>query len=108
MLLYGQEEGEYIFKAVTNQPTAPCIWNVTCNTWNNKAVIHELPYPDDAIFLQYPNLFTAIDFYGMGIYTVSVTAIAADGLNRNTFSKDFDITASKPTLPYPLSQKQKK
>lgn len=94
---YFQGDGEYTLKAtVVNGQDATVQWHC-----DGQAVIHDLPYPDDAIFLDEPQLFTAIDFYSVGTYNISCFATNAIG-SGIYFTKSFNINDAKNTF-FPLS-----
>lgn len=96
MFKYGQMEGEFTLMAVSNQPTGTFTWSV-----NKNAQLYEIPYPDDASFLQYPNIYKAARFYETGTYTITVVGSKSGTMDTYTYSKDFNITEMvNTTVPY--------
>lgn len=88
MFNYCQANGEFTLRAVSNQPDGTFTWSVS----DNNAQFYEIPYPDDALFLEYPNSFKAVHFYQTGIYTITVVGSKTGSTDTNTYSKTFDIT----------------
>lgn len=86
MYKYWQEQGEYTLQAIVNDPEATI-------SWDTDGTIYDIPYPEDAQFLEYPNLFAAVDFYETGIHTVNATATNDHG--SSTFSKTFLVEDAK-------------
>ena len=88
MFQYCQDNGQYTFKAVTLQANAIFTWSVSGpgNAW-----IHDIDYPDDATFIDGPNLYTAIDFEHSGTYIVTVRAEAPGSADAYTYSKTFNV-----------------
>ena len=94
---YGQGNGEYTVKALVTDPTSVCTWECS-----GHSRLYEIPYPDDASFIENPNLFRAIDFYERGSYTISVYAANAVGIGTS-FSKTFDIQDVKSSFSFSVS-----
>lgn len=89
MYKYCQGDGEYTLEArVTDK-------NSTI-TWNSDGTIYDIIYPDDALFLETPNLFKAVDFYSSGTHFVEATATNSSG--SNTLRKSFTINDSKSRI----------
>ena len=88
---YSQNTGEFTLRAVSNNNNGTFNWSVS----GGRAEFCDLPYPDDAIFMFYPNIFTAISFYTTGTYTITVTGVNPSNMDTYTFSKDFVITEVK-------------
>ncbi len=88
MFNYGQMRGELTLKAVSNQPDGTFTWSVH----GNNAQLYEIPYPGDASFWEYPNIYKAVRFYETGRYTITVTSGKAGTTDTYTYSKDVDIT----------------
>lgn len=96
---YCQIDGDYTLQAFTTDPTATCTW--TCEGVG-KAVFHELCYPEDASFIDYPNLFTEVSFDQKGTYDITVNATNKHGsytytkhgvyINESVGSGYFSIT----------------
>lgn len=85
---YGPEKaGEYTVQITTNLPKADFIWSVSGN-----AQFSALPYPEDAIFQQNPNIFNYVTFKETGSYTISVYGKIGNAIGR-VFSKTFQITS---------------
>ncbi len=64
-------------------------------TWtiaSGNAELYELPYPDDASFLEFPNIFAAIRFYEYGWCTVTVTSTDINAAHSYTYSKTFGMS----------------
>lgn len=79
---YCQSGNEYTLSVVTNQPYATYYWSVTEGT------IHDIPYPGDASFIDYPNIHKAVTFSGNNYHTISV--YGQNGYNiGEVFSKEF-------------------
>ena len=91
MFKYSQNTGEFTLRAVSNNNNGTFNWSVS----GGRAEFCDLPYPDDAIFMFYPNIFTAISFYTTGTYTITVTGVNPSNMDTYTFSKDFVITEVK-------------
>ncbi|MEG1007564.1 MAG: M12 family metallopeptidase [Bacteroides sp.] len=93
---YLQRSGEYTLKAVVvNGQNATTQWYCSGN-----AVLYNIPYPDDATFIDNPQLFKAIDFYSTGSYDITTTASNTSGIG-NIFTRSFYITDTK-TTSFPL------
>lgn len=85
---YFQGTGEFTLKAVTNNPNGIFTWTIA----SGNAELYELPYPDDASFLEFPNIFAAIRFYEYGWCTVTVTSTDINAIQSYTYSKSFSIS----------------
>lgn len=88
MSKYIQRNGEFTLRVVSNQPDGTFTWSVS----DNNAQFYEIPYPDDASFMEHPNSFKAVRFYQTGIYTITVVGSKTGSTDTNTYSKTFDIT----------------
>lgn len=93
---YMQGPGEYTLKAIVSDPTATCTWS------SSDGQILELPYPDDALFIDHPNLYKAVEFYSTGDHSVSVYARNASG-RSSTYSKTIHVTNAKSAYIVDLS-----
>lgn len=73
---------------ITNQPEGNFVWSVD-NSFNNanNVTLYDNPYPDDALFIDSPNTFKAVQTSSPGSYTFTVTGISADARDQYTFSK---------------------
>ena len=91
MFKYSQNTGEFTLRVITNNNSGTFNWSVS----GGRAEFCDLPYPDDAIFMAYPNIFTAISFYTTGTYTITVTGVNPSNMDTDTFSKDFVVTEVK-------------
>lgn len=87
MFKYCQASGEFTLRVISNQPEGSFTWSVL----GGKSQLYEIPYPDDALFLQYPNSYKAVHFYEKGIYTITVVGSKVGTTDTNSFSKDFKI-----------------
>lgn len=86
MFKYCQGTGEYTLQAFVNQTDV----NIS---WTTDGTIYDIPYPDDAMFLENPHLFAAVDFYNTGDHTVYATASNQRG--ESTFCKTFYVEDAK-------------
>lgn len=84
---YGQTDGDFTLRAITNQPDATYTWSA------NQGTIHDIPYPGDATFADHPNIYKAISFPSNGYYTISVYGRMGN-YNGEIFSKEFHITTA--------------
>lgn len=91
MFQYGQYNGDYTLCVVTNQPLATYTWRVS------DAQLGKIPYPDDASFIVYPNLYKSVTFPKNGYYTVTVYGQNGNNIS-NTFSKEFYISTAGGSL----------
>lgn len=92
---YSQDIGEFTLRAVTRNTSGLFEWYVS----GGRAEFCELPYPDDAIFAMTPNVFTAINFYAAGTYTITVRGTNPQNMDRYTYSKEFVVTEFKNSRP---------
>lgn len=66
---YCRNHGDYTLNVLTTDKTATCTWSYE---GPGKAEFHGLCYPEDASFLEYPNLVTEVSFYQKGTYDITV------------------------------------
>lgn len=88
MFQYCQNNGQYTFKAVTTQDGVICTWSASGpgNVW-----IHDVDYPDDAIFIDGPNLYKAMDFERSGTYIVTVRTETPGSADAYEYSKTITV-----------------
>ena len=91
MFKYWQNTGEFTLKAISNHADGTFTWTVSGES-EGKVELYEIPYPNDAMFLDEPSTFKAVRFYESGIYTITVTSTRVGTMDSYTYSKDFSIT----------------
>lgn len=96
MFKYCQSDGEYTLKALVTDPTATCTWYC-----DQDARLYDILYPDDASFLEHPNLFKAIDLYTSGFHDVTVYAETMRG--GSSYTERISAMDKKDRFAFTLS-----
>lgn len=105
MFKYGQGTGEYTLQALVTDPSATCTWESDQDTR-----FYEILYPDDASFLEHPNLFKAIDFYTTGTHNITLFATnsySSSSYSQSVFAEDKKDNWSFSIFPNPVTAGEK-
>lgn len=100
MSTYSGVTGEYTLRALVSDPGVTCTWGIR-DAQPETYRLYEIPYPGDASFVEYPQLFKEVDFYAPGYYTITVSAQNRYGIS-NTFEHPVQIYAAKPRTLFTL------